>query len=120
MMHSCPIVYTKRKNLKRHLYFVHRGDSIDSLAMHGFNPQLIEEKSKECRHKHFEYEWARVDFERFCCTHEQDTIPFELFTELNKKYEDEWVNKQMRKYLIDTQIYNDSIIPYFDDDDDNY
>jgi hypothetical protein len=87
-LHSVPMVYLKRHQLKRHLYFCHIADPEESLSVHGISGQLIEQLGYKCRGSSFEYAWVRTDFERYCEAHESDKQAFLNFLSLNKHYEE--------------------------------
>jgi hypothetical protein len=90
-MHEVPVIYLKRSQLKRHLYFVHRDDDEDVLNLHGFQGQLIEQLCCECRGTSFEYDWARSDYDRYILQHEADSDKFKQFLNLNSFYEGKWI-----------------------------
>ena len=119
-MHEVPIIYMNRKQLKRHLYFVHRDDDEDVLNLFGFQGQLIEQLCCECRGTLFEYDWARSDYERYLNVHEADSEKFQAFLNLNNFYEVKWVNEQ---FIIGQNLmrdYQKSIMPALEDDEDSY
>ena len=119
-MHPVPLLYQNRRQIKRHLYFVHRADPDEELALHGFDSQIIEELSYECQGTSFEYEWSRSDFQRYCAAHENDETRFDRFLQLNDHYEKRWVHEQFILGLDLMRQYQRSLIPDIEADDDDY
>jgi hypothetical protein len=114
------MVYLKRHQLKRHLYFCHIADPEESLSVHGISGQLIEQLGYECRGSSFEYAWVRTDFERYCEAHESDKQAFLNFFSLNKHYEEKWFDDYIRKEINLIEDHKKSLVVKMDPDDDNY
>jgi hypothetical protein len=94
-MHDVPIRFVRRYQLRRHLYFVHRGDNQQDLSRFSINGQIIESLCTECKRTAYEYKQARDLCKNFCDRYVTDSSVFESFLDLNHYFE-----KQMQEKLM--------------------
>lgn len=93
-LHKVPCLYQRRCDLRRHLYFCHRGDDIDFLCQNGIDPQRIEMLCKECKGTSWEYSVTREDYWQFCLKHDKEETEFAKFLTLNAFYEARYIEEQ--------------------------
>jgi hypothetical protein len=82
--HKVPLKHATRKQLRRNLYFCHRGDDCDFLIQNGLDPQKVEMLCRDCKGSSYEYGLTRDDFWNYCQKNDEDGQMWEGFLKLNK------------------------------------
>jgi hypothetical protein len=94
-LHKVPIIYDSRKNLRRHLYFCHRGDDLDYLIQNGLDPQRVEALCRDCKGTGYEYSLTRDHYWKYCEKYDHDQTAWNKFLELNTYYETTYKQEQL-------------------------
>jgi hypothetical protein len=119
-LHKVTLKYSTHRELRRHLYFCHRGDDCDFLIHNGLDPQKVEILCRDCKGSSYEYGLTRDDFWSYCQKNDQDGQMWEGFLKLNKYYEDTYIEEQ---FIIGQNLmaeYKKQCEGEHDPDDDDY
>jgi hypothetical protein len=112
--------YSKRKHLRRHLYFVHRADDSDLLTEKGYDPQKVESLCRDCKGTLYEYGETREDYFQYCLKHDASGDQFNEFLRLNDYYEKSYVEEQFIKGERLWDKFKETEDGYHSPDEDNY